>query len=230
MTSKNDKKHAGAVPQHDDVAGAPAPATAQGGSGSCDYAQDDRRGVGSVDPGSKADAQQCVGGDAFGAPPVPGTVQDAASATELAAALAEAADWKERAARAQAEFDNTRKRLVATQEEALGRATDRVIEGMLPAVDDLDLAIAHSQEAEAGSDLCTGLCAIREKILAAFAREGVEVIDPAEGDPFDHDTQSAMQVVQRDDLPDQSVAQVFQKGYRRGARVIRPAMVIVSKS
>jgi len=149
-------------------------------------------------------------------------------ADKLAAAQAEAAEWKERAARAQAEFDNTRKRLIAAQDEALGRATDRVIEGLLPVVDDLDLAIVHGQKA--GSDLCEGLLAIRDKMQAAFAREGVEVIDPQEGDPFDHATQSAMQVVERDDLPDQSVAQVFQKGYRRGARVIRPAMVIVSKS
>ena len=147
---------------------------------------------------------------------------------QLEAAFAEAREWKERAARAQAEFENTRKRLVASQDEALGRATDRVIEGLLPVVDDLDLAIAHGQEAE--SELCEGLVAIREKILAAFAREGVELIDPQVGDPFDHDTQSAMQVVKDPDLPDQSVAQVFQKGYRRGARVIRPAMVIVSQS
>ncbi|MCL2882814.1 MAG: nucleotide exchange factor GrpE [Coriobacteriia bacterium] len=191
MTSKSDRKHAGAVLQHDsDVAGASVPAAAH--------------------------------------EEVTVTNTPGVSVIELAAAQAEAAEWKERAARAQAEFENTRKRLAAQQEEALGRATDRVIEGLLPVVDDLDLAIAHGQEA--GSDLCAGLSAIREKILAAFAREGVEVIDPQEGDPFDHDTQSAMQVVQRDDLPDQSVAQVFQKGYHRGARVIRPAMVIVSKS
>jgi len=158
----------------------------------------------------------------------PATATDQDLQAALQSAQAEASEWKERAARAQAEFDNTRKRLIAQQDEALGRATDRVIEGLLPVVDDLDLAINHGQESE--SELCGGLVAIREKILAAFEREGVEVIDPQVGDPFDHDTQSAMQVVEGTDLPDQSVAQVFQKGYRRGARVIRPAMVIVARS
>ena len=157
-----------------------------------------------------------------------GHASASAQSEELEGALAEAREWKERAARAQAEFENSRKRLEAQQAEALGRATERVIEGLLPVVDDLDRAIAHGKES--GSDLVAGLEAIREKLQGIFANEGVEVIDPKVGEPFDHSTQSALQVVENADLPDQSVSQVFQKGYRRGARVIRPAAVIVSKS
>jgi molecular chaperone GrpE len=147
---------------------------------------------------------------------------------EIAAVRAEADSWKERAARAQAEFENTRKRLEAQQAEVCSRATDRVVEGLLPAVDDLDRAIAHGQET--GNEMVAGLVAIREKLLTAFEREGVELIDPQVGEPFDHETQSAMQMVENADLPDQSVAQVFQKGYCRQKRVIRPAMVIVARS
>jgi len=151
-----------------------------------------------------------------------------ATPADLEVALAEAREWKERAARAQAEFENTRKRLTAQQAEACARATDRVIEGLLPVIDDLDRAIAHGQETD--NELTAGLSAIRDKVQAIFANEGVEVIDPQVGEPFDHETQSAMQMVANPDLPDMSVAQVFQKGYRRGARVIRPAAVIVSQS
>ena len=222
MTNKSDKRHTGATPQHDEDsrAGASAPAAAQNTSSAGP--------VGAASGKSTALGANPVGRDAPGAPLPGGAGPVTATPSALEVALAEARDWKERAARAQAEFENTRKRLIASQDEALGRATDRVIEGLLPVVDDLDLAIAHGQEA--GSDLCQGLLAIRDKIRAAFAREGVEVIDPQPGEPFDHMSQSAMQVVKRDDMPDQSVAQVFQKGYRRGARIIRPAMVIVSKS
>jgi len=163
-------------------------------------------------------------------PEVAGTEVSATPAVddELAAAREELSVWKERAARAQAEFENTRKRLESQQAEACLRATDRIVEGLLPVVDDLDLAIAHGQESD--NEMAQGLVAIREKLLSTFFREGIELIDPQIGEPFDHETQNAMQMIPDPDLPDQSVAQVFQKGYRRGSRVIRPAMVIVARS
>jgi molecular chaperone GrpE len=137
----------------------------------------------------------------------------------------DAAYWKGLAQRAQADFENTKKRLVAQQTQALERAAERVIAGLIPVMDDLDYGIAHAREA--GNDLCAGLEAIRAKLTAVFAAEGVAVLDPTDT-PFDHNTMQAVQMLPDATRPDQTVAQTLQKGYVLGSRVIRAAMVVVT--
>jgi len=145
--------------------------------------------------------------------------------------LAQLAEQRERALRAQAEFENAKKRNQAQQAMALARASERVVTALIPALDDLDFAIAHAQET--GSDMLDGLQAIHAKLIAVFNAESVQVVDPL-GQPFDHDTAQAVQMVEDATQPDQTVTQVIQKGYVMGAaggdsvRVLRPAMVIVS--
>ncbi len=145
---------------------------------------------------------------------------------QLNAAVEEAQVWKEKAMRAQAEFDNTRKRLEAQQVDALRRASERVIAGLLPIVDDLERAAIHSHETD--NELASGLDAIDAKFEALFANEGVTIISPHPGEAFDHGLHQAVQMVERSDLPDQSIAEVLQKGYAMGTRVIRPAVVLVA--
>ncbi len=146
-------------------------------------------------------------------------------ADELEAARAEAAEWRDKAARAQADFANTRKRLEASHSDALLRAGERIVTNLLPVLDDLDLAITHA--ADGGSDVAEGLEAVRRKLLDVIAREGCSAVDPfgAEFDPLKH---SAVQMQEDPDLPDHTVCAVFQKGYEMHGRVLRPAMVVVS--
>ena len=141
--------------------------------------------------------------------------------------LSELARWKDTALRAQAEFDNTKKRLAGQQQAALERAGERVITGLIPVMDDLEYGIAHAEETD--NDMLTGLQAIYTKLEAAFAAEGVTILDPL-GEVFDHNTAQAVQMVPDASKPDQTVIQVLQKGYVMGggARVLRPAMVVVS--
>ncbi|MDR1775186.1 MAG: nucleotide exchange factor GrpE [Actinomycetes bacterium] len=134
-------------------------------------------------------------------------------------------DWKAYAMRAQAEFENTKKRLAAQHAAAVERAGQRVIEGLIPVMDDLEYAIAHARESE--NEITDGIEAIYTKLGAVFQREGVTVIDPT-GQPFDHNTANAVQMVPDADVPDQTVVQTLQKGYAMGAKVLRPAMVVVS--
>jgi molecular chaperone GrpE len=139
-------------------------------------------------------------------------------------------EFRDKALRAQAEFENSKKRLQAQQASALLRASERVVSAMIPAMDDIDLAIAHAQES--GNDMLAGLQAIQSKLVAVFAAEQVELIDPT-GEIFDHDTAQAVQMIEDASAPDQTVAQVLQKGYvmAKGSdnqRVLRPAMVVVS--
>lgn len=146
-------------------------------------------------------------------------------ADELAQALADASNWRERAARAQADFENTRKRLEVRHGDALLRAGERIVEMLLPVLDDMDRAIDHAEGDS--SDVVEGLHGIRRKLLDVIAREGAAPIDPL-GEPFNPDKHNAVQVLEDAELDDQTVVEVFQKGYEMHGRVLRPAMVVVS--
>ncbi len=144
---------------------------------------------------------------------------------ELEAARAEAADWRDKAARAQADFENTRKRLEGRHADALLRAGERVVEALLPVIDDLERAIDHA--VADGGDVAEGLSAVHRKLLDVIGREGCSAIDPF-GQPFDPLKHNAVQMREDTEVADHTVVEVFQKGYEMHGRVLRPAMVVVS--
>ena len=144
---------------------------------------------------------------------------------ELEAARVEAAEWRDKGMRAQAEFENTRKRLESRHADALLRAGERIVEALFPVLDDLDRAIDHA--VADGSDISDGLDAVRRKLLAVLQREGCSPIDPF-GEPFDPERHQAVQMRDDAEVPDQTVVEVLQKGYEMHERVLRPAMVVVS--
>lgn len=143
----------------------------------------------------------------------------------LEEARAEADAWKDRAARAQADFENTRKRLEARHADALLRAGERIVEALLPVIDDMDRAIEHAEAG--GADVTEGLVAVRRKLIDVLVREGCSAIEPM-GEPFDPDKHSAVQMREDTELTDHTVCEVFQKGYEMHGRILRPAMVVVS--
>ena len=153
--------------------------------------------------------------------PLRGDQLDAA----LEEARAEADGWRDKAMRAQADFENTRKRLEARHADALLRAGERIVESLLPVLDDMDRAIDHA--VGDGSDVAEGLDAVRRKLLDVLAREGCEAIDPF-GAAFDPERHSAVQMREDAEVADHTVVEVFQKGYEMHGRVLRPAMVVVS--
>jgi len=144
--------------------------------------------------------------------------------------MAQLTQERDRALRAQAEFENTKKRLAQQQAQALLRASERVITALIPALDDLEFALVHAEESD--NDMLEGLQAIHAKLAAVLAAEQVEIVDPL-NQPFDHDTAQAVQMIEDTTKPEQTVTQVLQKGYVMGKdsdnpRVLRPAMVVVS--
>lgn len=146
---------------------------------------------------------------------------------ELEAARTEAAGHLETAQRLQAEFENYRRRVTRDQGDLVARAGKRIIEEFLPVVDNLERAIDH---ATAGGDLehlLAGVELVQQQVIGVFAREGVDVIDPF-GSEFDPQVHQAIGQREDVDVPDNTVVEVFQKGYVLGGRVIRPATVIVS--
>lgn len=184
---------------------------------------------GSNKPGaSNADASQVSGGvdvdaqDNLGAEfPLRGDQLT----DELEAARAEAAEWRDKGMRAQADFENTRKRLEARHHDEVLRAGERVVKQLLPVIDDLERAIDHA--VADGSDVSEGLSAVHRKLVEVIGREGVTVIDPL-GQPFDPAEHNAVQMREDLEMPDHTVVDVFQRGYLMHGRVLRPAMVVVS--
>ncbi|PKQ20217.1 MAG: nucleotide exchange factor GrpE [Actinobacteria bacterium HGW-Actinobacteria-6] len=146
---------------------------------------------------------------------------------ELEAARTEAAGHLETAQRLQAEFENYRRRVTRDQGDLVARAGQRIVEDLLPVLDNLERAIDHTTAGGDLEQLLKGVEMVHQQVIDVFGKEGVEVIDPfgAEFDPQLHHA-----VSQREDLevPDGTVLDVFQKGYSLGGRVVRPAMVVVS--
>jgi len=146
---------------------------------------------------------------------------------ELEALRVESAEHRDRALRAQAEFDNFRKRITREREEEKRRAGERLVAELLPVIDNLERAIEHTT---AGGDLkylLTGVEAVHTQLLGVLGKEGVTVIDPF-GQPFDPVTQQAVSQREDAEVPEGTVVEVFQKGYELGGRVVRNAMVVVS--
>lgn len=146
---------------------------------------------------------------------------------EIEAAREEAGRHLETAQRLQAEFDNYRKRVAREQEDALKRAGQRIITEVLPALDNLERALAHAEASGESAELVTGVQMVRQQILDVFAKEGVERIDPI-GTPFDPNEHQAVGQAQREDVPEGTCVDMYQCGYRMHGRVLRPASVVVS--
>lgn len=146
---------------------------------------------------------------------------------ELELAQRQATEHLELAQRVQAEFENYRKRMQREQADAIARAGQRLVEELLPVLDNLERAIDHTTAGGDIADLLKGVELVRSQFLDVFGKEGVEVDDPF-GRPFDPSREQA--VGQREDaeVPDGTVVDVYQKGYAMHGKVIRPAMVVVS--
>ena len=146
---------------------------------------------------------------------------------ELESARREAAAHLDTAQRLQADFDNYRKRVARDAEDAAKRAGQRVISEMLPALDNLERALAHVEAGGEGEQLTDGVRMVLQQVLDVFAKEGVERIDPL-GLLFDPNEHQAVGQAARDDVPEGTVVDMFQAGYRMHGRVLRPAAVVVS--
>lgn len=149
-----------------------------------------------------------------------------AEAERIAKAEQEVAALRDKYLRLQAEWDNYRKRTAEEAADMRIRAAEKLMGDVLPVLDDFERAIAHAEGGgEAG--LLDGVKAISTKLNEVFAKHGLEVIDPA-GQAFDALEHQAVATVDDASVPDETVSQVYQKGYRLGKKVLRPAMVTLA--
>jgi len=143
----------------------------------------------------------------------------------LAEAEAERDRYLELAQRAQADFENYRKRTAKDVASAGARAKIGLVRDLLPVVDNLERALASAGDTD--SALAEGVRLVLSELRGVFAREGVTAIAPA-GDEFDPTVHEAISTRSEDGAKPGVVVEVVEKGYRLGDTVIRPARVVVS--
>lgn len=153
-------------------------------------------------------------------------VEEASAADELEKAQAEAKEWQDRYLRLHAEWDTYRRRMGEQRAEERLRATEKLMEDLLPVLDDFERTVAYATE-NGETGLLDGVKAVQTKLADALTKGGLEVIDPA-GQPYDALEAQAVQMVPDEEAFDETVKDVFQKGYKMGKKVLRAAMVTVT--
>jgi molecular chaperone GrpE len=157
--------------------------------------------------------------------------EDGAVTTEvddLGAAREEAAKYRDQLLRTAADFDNFRKRSRREVQEAMQRGGDDLLRELLPVFDNLERATAHADAAADVQALVSGIGMVMKQFQDALARAGIERVISV-GESFDPAVHEAIQHLETADHPAGTVAQEVQGGYKSGERLIRPAMVVVSK-
>jgi molecular chaperone GrpE len=156
--------------------------------------------------------------------PADAAVDEAAAAVQgdidVAKIARERDDYLDALKRLQADFENYKKRIIKQQTEHLERASESLVEKLLPVLDTFDLARKHGGE---------GLDQVQGQLMAALEKEGLERIDPL-GKPFDPNESEAVAHEEGDGDGaggQQIVSNVMRTGYRFKGKLLRPAMVKV---
>lgn len=145
----------------------------------------------------------------------------------LAIALLEVEKFRDLALRAEAEMQNLQRRTARDVENAHKFGVEKFVQNMLPVVDSLEKAIESTgDDADA---IAQGVRLCHKLMVDTLIKEGVEIIDPV-GEPFDPNEHQAMSMVENPDMEPNSVLAVVQKGCKLNGRLVRPAMVMVTKA
>jgi len=141
--------------------------------------------------------------------------------------LAEVEKYKDQALRAEAEMQNIRRRVEKDVANAHKFGLERFVNNILPVVDGLEKTLENATDK--ADPVIEGVELTFKLLLDVLAKESVNVLDPT-GEPFDPNLHEAMSMVENPDMEPNSVFAVSQKGYVLNDRLVRPAMVIVSKA
>jgi molecular chaperone GrpE len=157
----------------------------------------------------------------------PGAVAPAPAAP--ADAPEDGAVLRDRWLRAEAELQNYRRRAAREFEETRRSAEEGVMLEVIAALDDLDRALATAPEAAAAEPWVKGVRMVAGRLVDYLARQGVDALDPM-GQPFDPAFHEAVLEMAVPGVEPGRVTQVLLRGWRRGARALRPARVVVARA
>jgi molecular chaperone GrpE len=154
------------------------------------------------------------------------TAESSPAQSELQKVKAERDSLLDRLSRAQAEFENARRRASKEQQDFRDYATADAIKALLPVVDSLERAVQVKSDP---AELRAGVELIYKQLQAALSRLSVNPI-VAQGEPFDPRFHEAIEMVETTDAPDHQVVEELQRGYKFKDRLLRPAMVKVARN
>lgn len=146
----------------------------------------------------------------------------------LEALKEELASAQDKTLRLSAEFENFKKRKQREIDDFKKFANETVFRQLLTVVDNLERAITAAEESKDDAGLLEGVKLTHKEILKLFESFNVKLVE-AENQPFDPNFHQAVTQEENNELPDNTVTTVLQKGYLLHDRLIRPAMVVVSK-
>ena len=141
---------------------------------------------------------------------------------ELEATRRERDQYLEALRRLKAEFENSRKRQERERSRILSLASERLVQELLPVLDNLDRAL------EAGGDIREGVQATRDQLAEVLGEEGLLPV-ASDGQPFDPNVHEAVMGQFSEEHEEGTIIQTFQRGYVLNGKPIRPAKVVVAK-
>src|SRR5579862_6572794 len=155
------------------------------------------------------------------------TSQETSALGELQKLKAERDTLLDRLARAQAEFENARRRAAKEQQDFREYAAADAIKALLPVIDSFERAL-HASAGER-SELRNGVELIHKQLQDALAKLGLRPI-PAKGELFDPHLHEAVEMVDTTEAADHQIVEELQRGYKLKDRLLRPAMVKVARN
>ena len=163
--------------------------------------------------------------------PAPASGPEAAETAEqkIARLERERADAHDRMLRVAADFENFKRRSKRDQDDAAIRAKEGVLREVLPVLDNLDRALVAASRGGSVEALAQGVKLVEKQLLTGLEKFGIKGFE-SKGQPFDPARHEAIQQVETTLLPPGTVAEEFARGFLIGERLLRPAMVAVSKA
>lgn len=146
---------------------------------------------------------------------------------EMAAAMKKADDFKDAFMRERADFQNYKKRIETQMKDLRDNVAVETMLSLLPIIDDLERAMANTPPEMQDHPWMSGVNGIQRKFQRLLEEKGVIVIDPV-GQHFDPNQHEAVVMEDSDSVESGHVVETLQKGYARGERILRPALVKVA--
>lgn len=142
---------------------------------------------------------------------------------------AQISELKTKLVQAQADFENIKKRLEKDKITAVNFANESFARDLLPVLDTLEMAINAAGDDEASAKIKEGVSLTIDSFKQVLNKHGVRMIQTTEGGEFNPQIHNAMSYIQSQTIASGRIAQIYQHGYMYNDRILRPAMVLISK-
>ncbi len=135
--------------------------------------------------------------------------------------------WREMAMRTAAEYDNYRKRCVKDREEFTKYANRSLLEELLPVIDNFEMGMQMAAQQGTDSMMYIGMSMVQKQLADFLAAQGVETIEAAPGQEFDHNLHEAI-MSEPSDQPEGTIIRILRRGYNLRGRLLRPVNVVTA--